>query len=64
MFRAARMAGFVTERLRRCAGGSTSIPGQATALRIEGYNVDAQSLPLGQAEKKTGSKPAFRTGNR
>jgi len=28
-------------------------------LRIEGYNVDAQTLPLGQAEKKTGSKPAF-----
>ena len=41
-----------------------SIPQQATALRIEGYNVDTQTLPLGQAEKKTGSKAAHQAGNR
>jgi exo-1,4-beta-D-glucosaminidase len=44
--------------------GAPSKPERATALRIEGYNVDAQTLPLSHAEKKTGSKPAIRAENR
>jgi len=36
---------------------------QATELRIDGYNVNAQSLPLGQAEKEMGSNPVFQAGN-
>jgi hypothetical protein len=45
------------------AYGARSIPEQATALRIDGYNVNAQSLPLGQAEKETGSNPALQARN-
>jgi len=36
---------------------------QATELRIDGYNLNAQSLPLGQAEKEMGSNPVFQAGN-
>jgi len=45
------------------AYGAPSIPEQATALPIEGYNVDAKSLPLAQAKQRTGSKPAFQAGD-
>jgi len=45
------------------AYGAPSIQEQAAALRIDGYNVNAQSLPLGQAEKETGSNPALQAGN-
>jgi hypothetical protein len=45
------------------AYGAPSIPEQATALRIDGYNVNAQSLPLGQTEKETGSNSALQARN-
>jgi Exo-beta-D-glucosaminidase Ig-fold domain len=44
------------------AYGAPSILEQATALRIDGYN-GTRSLPLGQAEKETGSNPALQAGN-